>query len=94
MAANALPRGKNKWWLSLPRVSAIATRLGNSNLGEHTIKKYLFRIFDKLGISSPVELVLYAVHHSDLRQAQWLAGMSRSIPPKLPEPFVLPASEV
>ena len=46
------------------------------NLSEHTIKKYLFRIFDKLGISSRVELVLYAVHHSDPRQAQWLAGIN------------------
>jgi DNA-binding NarL/FixJ family response regulator len=50
------------------------------NLSEHTIKKYLFRIFDKLGISSRVELVLYAVHHSDPRQAQWLAGISCSTP--------------
>jgi DNA-binding NarL/FixJ family response regulator len=33
------------------------------NLSEHTVKKYLFRIFDKLGISSSVELVLYAVNH-------------------------------
>jgi DNA-binding NarL/FixJ family response regulator len=31
------------------------------NLSEHTIKNYLFRIFDKLGVSSRVELVLYAV---------------------------------
>jgi DNA-binding NarL/FixJ family response regulator len=38
----------------------VATELG---LSEHTIKKYLFRIFDKLGISNRVELVLYAVHH-------------------------------
>ena len=50
------------------------------NLSEHTIKKYLFRIFDKLGISSRVELVLYAVHHSNPRQAQWLAGITRSTP--------------
>jgi hypothetical protein len=27
-------------------------------LSEHTVKKYLFRIFDKLGISTRVELVL------------------------------------
>jgi DNA-binding NarL/FixJ family response regulator len=27
-------------------------------LSEHTIKKYLLRVFDKLGISSRVELVL------------------------------------
>lgn len=50
------------------------------NLSEHTVKKYLFRIFDKLGISSRVELVLYAVHHSDPRRAEWLAGISRSTP--------------
>jgi len=58
------------------------------NLSEHTIKKYLFRIFDKLGISSRVELVLYAVHHSDPRQAQWLAGISRARPtPDLGRPI-------
>ena len=31
------------------------------SLSEHTVKNYLFRIFDKLGISNRVELVLYAV---------------------------------
>ena len=36
----------------------IAQRLG---LTEHTVKNYLFRIFDKLGVSSRVELILYAV---------------------------------
>lgn len=36
----------------------IARELG---LSEHTIKNYLFHIFDKLGVSSRVELVLYAV---------------------------------
>jgi len=30
-------------------------------LTEHTVKNYLFRIFDKLGVSSRVELVLYAL---------------------------------
>ncbi|HTR67216.1 MAG TPA: response regulator transcription factor [Terriglobales bacterium] len=43
-------------------------------LSEHTVKKYLFRIFDKLGISSRVELVLYAVNHGGPRQAEWMAG--------------------
>jgi DNA-binding CsgD family transcriptional regulator len=28
-------------------------------LTEHTVKNYLFRIFDKLGVSSRVEVVLY-----------------------------------
>jgi len=50
------------------------------NLSQHTVKKYLFRIFDKLGISSRVELVLYAVNHSDPRQTEWLAGIRRSAP--------------
>ena len=30
-------------------------------LTEHTVKNYLFRIFDKLGVSSRVELALYAL---------------------------------
>jgi DNA-binding NarL/FixJ family response regulator len=33
---------------------------GRLNLTEHTVKNYLFRIFDKLGVSSRVEVVLYA----------------------------------
>lgn len=43
-------------------------------LSEHTIKKYLFLIFDKLGISSRVELVLYAMSHGEHRDAEWVAG--------------------
>ncbi len=42
------------------------------SLSEHTVKKYLFRIFDKLGISTRVELVLYAVHHGNVREAEWV----------------------
>ena len=49
----------------------IARELG---LSVHTVKKYLFHIFDKLGVSSRVELVLYAVNHSGARQAEWIAG--------------------
>jgi two-component system, NarL family, nitrate/nitrite response regulator NarL len=49
----------------------IARELG---LSEHTVKKYLFRIFDKLGISTRVELVLYAVNHGAQRPAEWLPG--------------------
>ncbi len=64
-------------------VALVAEGLSNRDtarelsLSEHTIKKYLFRIFDKLGISSRVELVLYAVNHGDPLHAEWLAGMGR-----------------
>jgi len=49
----------------------IATELG---LSEHTVKKYLFRIFEKLGISNRVELVLYAVHHGAPQQPECIAS--------------------
>ena len=39
------------------RNQEISTKL---NLREHTVRNYLLRIFDKLGISSRVELILYA----------------------------------
>jgi DNA-binding NarL/FixJ family response regulator len=39
------------------RNQEIAVKL---NVTEHTVRNYMFRIFDKLGISSRVELVLYA----------------------------------
>ena len=66
-------------------VALVAEGLGNRqiaielNLSEHTVKKYLFRIFEKLGISTRVELVLYAMNHGDPRQAEWLIG-SRIVP--------------
>lgn len=67
-------------------VALVAEGLSNRDaarelkLSEHTIKKYLFRIFDKLGISSRVELVLYAVNNGDPLQAEWLVGLG---PPPL-----------
>jgi DNA-binding NarL/FixJ family response regulator len=36
----------------------ISTKLGVS---EHTVKNHLFRIYEKLGISNRVELVLYVL---------------------------------
>jgi DNA-binding NarL/FixJ family response regulator len=38
-------------------------------LSEHTVKNYLFHIFEKLGVSSRVELVLYAVSNTQKLQA-------------------------
>ncbi len=34
------------------------------HLSEHTIKNYLFRIYDKLGVSSRVELAVYTMNRS------------------------------
>jgi two-component system, NarL family, response regulator DegU len=61
-------------------VALVADGLSNREAGnelgisEHTIKKYLLRIFDKLGISTRVELVLYAVSHGEKRHAEWMSG--------------------
>jgi DNA-binding NarL/FixJ family response regulator len=35
------------------------------NLEEHTVRNYIFRVFDKLGLSSRVELVLYALNTAE-----------------------------
>jgi|ERR1700722_4975796 DNA-binding NarL/FixJ family response regulator len=67
-------------------VALVAEGMGNRqiarelNLSEHTIKKYLFRIFEKLGVSSRVELVLYAVNNGDPRSIDWshAGGRKRS----------------
>jgi len=55
----------------------VASELG---LSEHTIKKYLLRIFDKVGISSRVELVLYAMSHGENRPAEWMPSSARTLP--------------
>lgn len=61
-------------------VALVAEGLSNSEvardlkLSVHTVKKYLFGIFDKLGVSSRVELVLHAVNHCDRREVEWVAN--------------------
>jgi two-component system nitrate/nitrite response regulator NarL len=52
----------------------IAQRL---NLREHTVKNYLFRIFDKLGVSSRVEVVLYALGNQSTNTKSEPAPTSR-----------------
>ena len=54
----------------------LSNRQAAAELGisEHSVKKYLLRIFDKLGISTRVELVLYAVSHGENRNAEWMPG--------------------
>ncbi len=48
----------------------IAARL---KLSEHTVKNYIFRIFDRLGVSTRVEMVLYAFSQRD---SQKLSGVA------------------
>jgi two-component system, NarL family, nitrate/nitrite response regulator NarL len=45
---------------------AIAEKLG---IAEHTVSNYLFKIYEKLGISSRVELVLYVIRQRELHRA-------------------------
>jgi len=47
----------------------VARELG---LTENTVKKYLFHIFDKVGVSSRVELVLFAVTRGAVQPAEWV----------------------
>jgi two-component system nitrate/nitrite response regulator NarL len=56
----------------------IARRL---KLTEHTVKNYLFRIFDKLGVSSRVEVVLYALGGGTQHRASASSASGRSRPP-------------
>ena len=53
----------------------IAHRLG---LTEHTVKNYLFRIFDKLGVSKRVEVVLYAYSLGATPEMPQLVSASRA----------------
>jgi len=46
------------------------------SLSEHTVKNYMFRIFDKLGVSSRVELVLYVA--SQLQSEPGLSSAAES----------------
>jgi len=62
-------------------VSLVAEGLNNReiarelDLKENTVKKSLLRIYDKLGVSNRVELVLYALSHSQVRPAEPAAGL-------------------
>jgi DNA-binding NarL/FixJ family response regulator len=62
----------------------IAQRL---TLREHTVKNYLFRIFDKLGVSSRVEVVLYALgNHSAAAGDDAVASSKKETPAAPPAP--------
>jgi DNA-binding NarL/FixJ family response regulator len=46
------------------------------SLSEHTVKNYLFHIFEKLGVSTRVELVLYAMARRDEASAAAQRGVA------------------
>jgi len=43
------------------------------HLSEHTVRNYLFRIFNKLGTSNRLELALYAINHRESAKEQLVA---------------------
>src|SRR5581483_10155962 len=55
----------------------IAERL---KLTEHTVKNYLFRIFDKLGVSSRVEVALYALRNGQGGHTSAIPSIRRLTP--------------
>ncbi len=54
-------------------------------LSEHTVKNYVFRVFDKVGVSNRVELVHYALGHPEL-----LRDTSATVtsPGRAPDPLI------
>jgi len=67
----------------------IAHRL---KLTEHTVKNYLFRIFDKLGVSSRVEVVLYAFRNGNGEASPTLGSSSRRLSQSVTTPPRGPAN--
>lgn len=51
------------------------------HLSEHTVKNYLFRIFEKLGVSTRVELALYFLRRGSMDH---LHGRAKSLRPTAP----------
>ena len=49
-------------------------------LTEHTVKNYLFIVFDKLGVSNRVELVLSCIHQEEHAREELAVGMG--LPPR------------
>jgi two-component system nitrate/nitrite response regulator NarL len=50
------------------------------DLSEHTIKNYLFRVFEKLGVSTRVELTLYALKRGKVPRTRQPASSTLSQP--------------
>ena len=85
-----------------PGVDCVAEGLSNREIAsclgltEHTVKNYLFRIFDKLGVSSRVEVVLYVFRlRKDLVGSSVGGGVHGSVTgPTLLSPRAQPAARM
>jgi len=64
----------------------IAERL---KLSQHTVKNYLFRVFDKLGVSSRVELLFMTLSQSGSGQAPVPDGLNGSDHGSFPDEFAM-----
>jgi two-component system nitrate/nitrite response regulator NarL len=53
-------------------------------LTEHTVKNYLFRVFDKLGVSNRVELVLSCLHQEENARVESAARRDLIVQRELP----------
>jgi len=80
-------------------VRSVAEGLSNREIGvrlgltEHTVKNYLFRIFDKLGVSKRVEVALYAYNLGGVPQLPANRGNGRPRrPATLPQAASPPGS--
>jgi DNA-binding NarL/FixJ family response regulator len=75
-------------------VSLVAEGTGNREIAqqldikENTVKKSLMRIYDKLGVSNRVELVLYALTHHGVEKSPFTATL-----PAAPEPLAFDGAE-
>lgn len=59
------------------------TIAGELSLSEHTVKNYLFRAFEKLGVSSRVELLFYLTTQGiDLQANQAIGPLPNPLPPQ------------
>ncbi len=57
----------------------IAERLG---LSQHTIKNYLFRVYDKLGVSSRLELLFMTLTQAGAKPSRWRPASRSDLPAK------------
>jgi two-component system nitrate/nitrite response regulator NarL len=62
------------------------------HLSEHTVRNYLFRIFNKLGTSNRMELARFAWHREDKAEPAWDHEESEAV--RLPGMRALPKSSI